>query len=213
MNSGQVVDRNDADQHGWQFDQVPFLAFRGCKLGLASTKVAAAAGNLLYALAGAHRNVLHLDRRVALVVLLRPLVVERSGNTRSSPDHNNGFLSRAKRVTETHYKNQRKYPQYATSAGTFLRGHWCPEFCFGFHRGASKPSWLRPEFYSLDANPPMVRSLENGAVRQGRAYSFREAVARRTKLATRWLRAAQIIPQGCRSCDRRRRGRWRLARI
>src|ERR1035438_1579857 len=140
MNSGQVVDRNDADQHGRQFDQVPFLALRGCKLGLASTKVAAAVGDQLYALAGAHRNVLHLDSRVALVVLLCPLVVERGGNTGSRPDQNNGFLSKTKRVTQTDHKDQRKpYPQNAGSAGTLLRGLWYREFCFGFHRGASQP--------------------------------------------------------------------------
>src|ERR1017187_8648715 len=108
MNSGQVVDRYDADQRRRQFDQVPLLALSGCKSGLASTKVAAAVGDLLYALASAHRNVLHLDPTIALVVFLRPLVVERDGNTGSRPNQNNGFLSKAKRVKQTDHKDRRK---------------------------------------------------------------------------------------------------------
>src|ERR1035438_7923416 len=143
MNSGQVVDGNDADQHGRQFDQVPFLALRSCKLGLASTKVAAAVGDQLYALAGARRHVLHLDSRVALAELLCPFVVERGGNARSRPDQNHGFLSKSERVTQPDHENQRKpYQQNDESTGSFLRGYWCSELRFGLHRGASQP--VRP---------------------------------------------------------------------
>src|ERR1700690_463745 len=140
MNSGQVVDRNDADQPDRQFDQVPFLALRSRKLGLASTKVAAAMGDQIYALAGARRHVLHLDSRVALAELLCPFVVERGGNARSRPDQNHGFLSKSKRVTQPGHENQHKpYQQNDGSTGSLLRGYWCSELCFGLHCGASRP--------------------------------------------------------------------------
>ena len=49
--------------------------------------------------------------------------------------------------------------------------------------------------------------LETGQYLQCRAYSFSEAVPRRPKLSEKVVLATQIVPQGRRSCDRRRRGR------
>src|SRR6266852_5771502 len=68
--------------------------------------------------------------------------------------------------------------------------------------------------HPLDENPAiMATAWKRGQYVQCRAYSFSEAVARRPKLSEKVVLAAQIVPQGRRSCDRRRRGRWRLARL
>src|SRR5713101_1144312 len=128
MNSGQVVDRNDADQHSRQFNQVPLFALLGRELGLASAKVAAAVRDLLDALARANGEVAHLNPRVALVVLVCPLGVERGGNTRSRPDKSNCFLCEAKRVTQTDDKNQREQHETPRSAAMSLCAHWHRKF-------------------------------------------------------------------------------------
>lgn len=89
---GQVVDRNDADQHDWQFNQIALLPLFLGKLSFPRGEIARTMRDLLDPLTGADYEVSHLNLGVVLGVLLCPAAVKRRGYTRSGSHQDNRVL-------------------------------------------------------------------------------------------------------------------------